>query len=690
MSVMELPVLDVRDLTIVYETRKADVRAVTDVSLRIASGETYSIVGESGSGKSTLAFGVIRHLSTNARVDSGEILFQGEDLLKKNEQELRTLWGNKLAMVYQDPMSALNPVLRIGEQMAEVLVYHQGLNWQTAREHCLRALEQVQMSDPHSIMERYPHQLSGGQQQRVVIATALLTHPSLLIMDEPTTGLDVTVEARVLDLVADLKKQFEMAILYITHNLAVVARICDRVGVMYAGQLMEEASVRDLFKAPFHPYTRALLGCVPSLDTNKNTCQLQPISGQVPPLTDLPAGCVYAPRCELAMERCRQERPDVEWVTDGRRVRCFRWQEMARMEMMPLSRAEKSVAPVIHPIAAKPLLQMQGVKSYYPQQESSLAALWRVIARSERRAVKAVDGVTCEVWPGLILGVVGESGSGKSTLAKCIAGLVPLTSGQITLQGQHLNKPVEKRQRHLLKHLQMVFQNPDSTLNPAHNVGRAISRPLRLFAGVPRNQIPDRVRELLRAVKLDESYIYKMPDQLSGGEKQRVAIARAFAGQPSLVLCDEPVSSLDVSIQAAIVNLLIEFQQSYGTTLLFISHDLGVIHYLCDYIAVMYLGRLCQIGPTAEVFRPPYHPYTEALLSAIPSLDSESRRRRIVLEGNVPSALNPPQGCRFHTRCPRKVGTICETEEPPELQVGPEHRIYCHIPLDELRRIEPV
>jgi len=578
MPISGLSLLEVKNLSIAYRMRKADVRAVTGVSLQITSGETYGVVGESGSGKSTLAYGIIRHLSANARVDSGEILFQGEDLLKKNDREMRTLWGNKLAMVYQDPSSALNPVLRIGEQMAEVLVYHRGLSWRHAEEQCLRALEQVQMPDPRKILERYPHQLSGGQQQRVVIAMALLTNPTLLIMDEPTTGLDVTVEARVLDLIAELKKQFEMGILYITHNLAVVARICDRVAVMYAGQIMEEASVRELFKAPFHPYTRSLLGCVPGLETSKFTCRLQSIPGQVPSLTNLPPGCVYASRCPFAVEKCHQEKPDVEWAEEKRRVRCFRWQEVAQMEMQCATAEVDSFAPT-SPSETRPLLQLRGVKSYYAQHEPSLAVLARIVARREKPMVKAVDDVSWDMWPGVAFGVVGESGSGKSTLAKCIAGLAPLFSGRILFQNQELCKPVEKRQRDLLKHLQMVFQNPDSTLNPAHTIGRAIGRPLRVF-GVPREQVPGRVHQLLQAVKLDESYSFKMPHQLSGGEKQRVAIARAFAGQPSLVLCDEPVSSLDVSVQAAIINLLVEFQRSYGTTLLFISHDLGVVHYL--------------------------------------------------------------------------------------------------------------
>lgn len=678
------PVLRVENLAITYETRRGDVKAVRGVSFEVMPGETYGVVGESGCGKSTLAFGVVRYLSPNARVDGGRILFWGENVLEMTEEQLRAIRGNKIAMVYQDPMSALNPSLRIGEQLTEVLVIHRGLKEREAYRRCLEMLEKVRMPDPEAMMERYPYQLSGGQQQRVLIAMALLTNPDLLIMDEPTTGLDVTIEAAVLDLIAELKREFDAAILYITHNLGVVARICDRVGVMYAGELVEEARVEEVFLNPLHPYTRGLLRCVPRLGLSKETSRLHPIPGQVPPLNALPPGCVFERRCSFAREECCLSRPELVEAAPGHAVRCFRWEEMAAMEEAPVEEKPLFVAVSDE---GEPLLRVQGLKAYYLQEES---ALLRLIRRGKKRYVKAVDDVGFEVKPQNILGVVGESGCGKTTLAKCIAGLVAPSDGKIEFLGIDISKPVEHRDRDLLRELQMVFQNPDATLNPSHTVGQAIERPLRLFGTVPRSEIGREVRRLLRAVKLDESYIHRRPDQLSGGEKQRVAIARAFAGRPSLVLCDEPVSSLDVSVQAAILSLLLEFQQIYGTSMLFISHDLSVVRYLCDHIAVMYLGQFCEVGRSEDIFAPPYHPYTEALLSAVPIPDPRIEQRRIRLEGPVPSALHPPPGCHFHTRCPHKLGDICETTEPPRHDAGNGHFIWCHIPLEELRQRESV
>lgn len=678
-------VLKVEDLAITYETRKGDVNAVRGVSFEVAPGETYGVVGESGCGKSTLAFGVVRYLSLNARVDTGRVLFQGENVLEKTEEQLRAIRGNKIAMVYQDPMAALNPSLRIGEQLTEVLVVHRGLKEREAYGQCLEMLEKVRMPDPEAMMERYPHQLSGGQQQRVLTAMALLTNPDLLIMDEPTTGLDVTIEATVLDLIAALKREFDAAILYITHNLGVIARICDRVGVMYAGEFVEEARVEDLFLNSLHPYTQGLLRCVPRLGTSKETSQLHPIPGQVPLLNMLPPGCVFEPRCSFAQEQCRLGRPELRGVAPDHVVRCFRWEEVAAIEGPPVK--EALIVAAVRGGEREPLLTVQGLKTYYVQEES---ALIRLVRRGEKRYVKAVDNVSCEVQPQKTLGVVGESGCGKTTLAKCIAGLVAPSGGKIEFMEMDISKTVERRDRDLLRELQMVFQNPDSTLNPSHTVGQAIGRPLRLFGTVPRSEIDQEVHRLLRAVKLDESYIHRRPDQLSGGEKQRVAIARAFAGGPSLVLCDEPVSSLDVSVQAAILNLLLEFQRSHGTSMLFISHDLSVVRYLCDHIAVMYLGQFCEIGRSEDIFMPPYHPYTEALLSAVPVSDPSIKQKRVRLEGPVPSALHPPSGCSFHTRCPRKIGEICETKVPPGQDAENGHRIFCHIPLEELRQMEAV
>jgi len=550
-------------------------------------------------------------------------------------------------------------------------------------------LKRVYMPDPEAVMVRYPHQLSGGQQQRVVIAMALLNNPALLIMDEPTTALDVTVEAAVLDLIDELRQEFDTAIMYISHNLGVIARVSDGVGVMYAGEMVERASVEKVFLNPFHPYTQGLMRCVPKLGLSKESSYLYPIRGRVPSPANLPPGCIFEPRCDYARPRCRQTHPELRQVAPGHFVRCLFAEEIAAQEWQP----SEDLIPDLEALAARkaeaaePILRLQNVKTYYEQEQKSVASL---IGLGKKLYVKAVDDVSIEVPKGCTLGVVGESGCGKSTLAKTIVGLEPLTAGKVEFLGFDISVPVSKRDLALIKELQMIFQNPDSTMNPSFTVGHQVGRPLRRFKTVPRQQVRSEVIRLLDAVKLDERYYDRLPRQLSGGEKQRVGIARAFAARPDLVLCDEPVSSLDVSVQAAVLNLLLEIQQEYGTTLLFIAHDLSVVRFFSDYVAVMYLGKFCEIGPAEAIYAPPYHPYTEALLSAVPIPDPRAGQKRIRLSGTVPSALNPPSGCRFNTRCPRKLGHICEREEPPCRDAGGGHRIYCHIPLEELRQIEPV
>ena len=682
------PILRVEDLAISYRTRGGMVRAVRGVTFDIAAGETFGLVGESGCGKSTIAFSVMRYLGGNGRVDSGRILFRGENLLAKSNDELRRIRGNRIAMVYQEPQSALNPAMRIGDQLVELLLVHRRMSRADANRACEAMLERVRMPDPRAVMQRYPHQLSGGQQQRVVIAMALLPNPDLLIMDEPTTGLDVTVEAAVLDLLVDLQREFGSAILYISHNLGVVARICDRVGVLYAGELIEESPVQNLISRPLHPYSIGLLESVPRRERTAGET-LRPIPGQLPSLTVPPPGCAFAPRCSFATSRCVIERPALDPALGTTRVRCFYWPQVAERQPaaapspVPLS----PTTPVADDAAAQSaFLAVEDVRYFYTQGEQGGGGWFR---RGARQAVKAVDGVNLRLGPGEVLGIVGESGCGKSTLAKCIAGLLAPTEGKLTFLGTDITKPVERRDQRLLRELQMVFQSPDATLNPSHTVGQAIGRPLQQFRSVPRAQVKEEVRRLLREVKLDEQVADRRPQQLSGGQKQRVAIARAFAGHPRLVLCDEPVSALDVSVQASILNLLLEFRDREGTALIFITHDLAVVRYISDHVAVMYLGEIREIGRTEDIFNPalPHHPYTIALLSAVPTLDPADEGRRVPLEGSVPSALNPPSGCRFHTRCPFKLGSICEREAPPWRRASGDHQIYCHIPLDELKQL---
>ena len=543
-------------------------------------------------------------------------------------------------------------------------------------------------------MDRYPHQISGGQQQRVVVAMAMLNHPALLIMDEPTTALDVTVEAAVLDLVNQLRTEFETAILLISHNMGVIARVSDRVGVMYAGELIEMASVRDIFANARHPYTQGLIRCLPKLGRSKEGSILYPIRGRVPSPTNLPPGCLFEPRCDYARDACRQERPKLRHFSANHVTRCLFSEEIDAAAWTP----PPDLIPIVgerDPDAkqvVEAILKVNDLQTYYNHPNSSPLS---IIGLGKKEYVKAVDGVTFDVFKGKTLGVVGESGCGKSTLIKTIIGLESKTGGEAQFMGVDIGRKVRTRSMSVIKELQMVFQNPDSTLNPNYTVGQQISRPLKRFKTIPNDKIRDEVIRLLRAVKLDEFYYDRLPRQLSGGEKQRVGIARALAGQPDLILCDEPVSALDVSVQAAVLNLLLEIQQGFGTTMMFIAHDLSVVRFFSDYIAVMYLGKIMEIGPADQIYAPPYHPYTEALLSAVPIPDPTAKQKRIRLDGNVPSALNPPSGCPFHTRCPRREllpdgGKICETDTPPWRDVGNSHRIFCHIPLNTLKKMDSV
>ncbi len=699
------PVLELDQLLVSYWTETGWLDPVRQVSLRVQPHEKYGLVGESGSGKTTLALAVMRYLAGNGRIRGGQILLNGEDLLSRSDAEMRRAWGGQIGMVYQNPSTALNPALTIGDQIAEAARIHLRLPWRDARNKALEMLRQVQMPDPASVGSRYPHQLSGGMLQRALIAMALTSNPQLLIMDEPTTALDVTTEAVVLDLIQGLSEQYPSAILYITHNLGVVARLCDRIGVMYAGELMEEAPVGDLFRRPLHPYTLGLIGCVPDLTSSKHDGDLSTIPGFIPRLDQLPQGCIFAPRCFMAEDECLRARPPFMEVAPGRSSACLRWKELtagggragetggivgAGGPAGPSGRAGTAPRPYKtnesegvrqHPPV---LLEATGIKKYFKTDGSILSWLPGLAPPP----VKAVDGISVKVRKGSTLGIVGESGCGKTTFGRCIVGLTEPSAGEVRLEETALPPTVGQRPRSTLKKLQMVFQNPDASLNPRMKVGDIIARPLKRLAGVSARDLRHRTLDLLEAVHLPESYIDRLPEELSGGEKQRVAIARAFAADPDLVICDEPVSALDVSVQGSLLNLLAELQRTRGTTYLFISHDLAAVRHLADQIAVVYLGRFWENGTTEEVFAPPYHPYTEALLSAIPVPNPEVHQERIRLEGSVPSAMHTPSGCRFHPRCPRKIGRLCETDEPPWRSVSATHRICCHIEIEELKRLQ--
>lgn len=685
------PVLYVQNLAVAYKIRNGEVEAVHDVTFEVHRGESFGIVGESGCGKSTVAWAIVNFLGQNGYVKEGSIQFLGQELVGKTGEELRQLRGHQIAMVYQDPMQALNPSMRVGDQMKEVVTVHRNISDEEAEHLCVEMLRRVYMPDPEDVMRRYPHQISGGQQQRVVIGMALINNPALLIMDEPTTALDVTVEAAVLDLIGDLRREYDTAIMYITHNLGVVARVCNRVGVMYAGELVERATVQQVFGSPKHPYTQGLIRCVPKLGTDKVSSALYPIPGRVPPPNARPPGCVFGPRCDYSEQRCVDERPRLRQLPDGRNVRCHFAEDIDPALWTPSD--EIAVPTFVHGGEdTETILELRDLEKYYPVRGNSLKD---VLGIAEKQQVRAVEDVSFSVTAGSTLGIVGESGCGKSTLVKTIIGLEESTGGEAEFLGFDITEELSDRDLDLIRELQMVFQNPDSTMNPSYTVGQQIARPMRRFNIAPKSKIRDEVIKLLRAIRLNAGYYDRFPRQLSGGEKQRVGIARALASRPDLILCDEPVSALDVSVQAAILNLLLEIQQESGTTMLFIAHDLSVVRFFSDYVAVMYLGQLMEYGPAEAIYAPPYHPYTEALLSAVPIPDPLVKQKRIRLDGAVPSALNPPTGCRFHTRCPRREllpdgGKICETEDPPWRRTEDGHRIFCHIPLEELSTFDPV
>ncbi|MBS3766472.1 ABC transporter ATP-binding protein, partial [Candidatus Bipolaricaulota bacterium] len=566
----------------------------------------------------------------------------------------------------------------------ERLETHEGLTEEEARSESIDTLEELQISDPDIVVDSYPHQLSGGMRQRVCLAMALVSQPKLLVMDEPTTNLDVTVEAKILDIIKDLKEEFETTILYITHDLGVVYEVSDRSGVMYAGQFVEEGPTDELIGNPIHPYTRGLLRSVPEVSAETVKGKLRPVEGSVVELDDLPSGCKFNPRCPYRTEECTGTEPEFRDFDRDRYVRCYEAERVAedRYEKVVESSEESYESSGSGGLE---ILEAEEVKKYFGETSSGFFSLEDTDER-----VRAVDDVSFELDEGNTLGVVGESGCGKSTLARTIIGLEEITEGQISMDDKDISVPIEGREPEVLKQIRIVFQDPRATLNPKRTIKQAMMRPIQL-AGANREEALNKTQELLQAVDLGPSYMDRHPDQLSGGQKQRVAIARAFASQPELVLCDEPTSSLDVSIQSSIINLLLDLQGDLDTSFMYISHNLAVVSYISDYMAVMYLGRLVEVGPTNEILNPPYHPYTEALLSSVSVPDPDVEQKRIRLEGAVPSARDVPSGCRFHTRCPRKIGKICEEEEPPTRSVGDgEHTITCHIPIEELKEVEPV
>ncbi len=657
-----IPALAVRGLEIAYEVRGREHTVLRDLNFEIARGESFGLVGESGCGKSTAAMSIVRHLASNARVRHGEIALNGEDILSMSEARLREVRASAISMVYQEPGRALNPSMRIERQISEVYETV-GLGAQDARSASLDMMQRVQISSPDRVLKAYPHELSGGMQQRVLIAMALATNPSLLILDEPTTALDATVGAEVLDIVENLRRELGTSVLLISHNLALVGQMCDRVGVLYSGLLVDEGASRKVFDKPNHPYTAALLACVPDTTNVPGRQRLASIPGSLPVPGERLVGCPYSDRCPLADDRCRVEEPPNTTI-DGRTFRCFHHERAAAILPVDENPSDPQAVRRVD-YDTSPLLIIRNASKTYG-------------AGSD--AFKAVNDISLDIWPGETLGVVGESGSGKSTLGRMILGLVnPDAATQIdyrqTAGGSRAQRPRSAPQ--------MVFQNPDASLNRRHTVRHILGRSITKLSGRKGRDLPLAVEKLAQDFKLGRQHLEMLPPRLSGGQKQRVAIARAFAGDPALVVCDEPTSALDVSVQASVLNLLMNLQAVNEVAYLFITHDLGVVRYVSNRIAVMYLGQILEVGPAADVLEGPHHPYTEVLLSAVPSLFGPGNSR-VRMAGMPSDARRPTAGCPFQTRCPRKIGPICETEAPPHLRVGPRHTILCHLPPSDL------
>ena len=683
---MSAPVLRVEHLALDYPSGTGWLHALDDVSFEIGKGRALGLVGESGSGKSTTALAVMGLLAPEARISAGRILFGEQSLLDLSPEARRALRGDRISVVFQDPFTSLNPAIQVGRQIAEPLVLHRAMSDSDAGAEARRLLAEVGIARPDDVARAYPHQLSGGMKQRALIATALACSPELLVLDEPTTALDVTIEAQILDLLERLRRERGLSMLYITHNLGVVSRICDDVCVLYAGRVVESGSAAQVLHRPRHPYTKGLLASLPKVSERRR--RLAPIPGRFPDLASPPAGCVFHPRCHFALERCKAEPQVLEGTSHL--VRCWRADEV---EGTAWPAPEETTAPAAVPRDGTTLVDVRDLAKHF-QIGGVFDAL--VFNRSggfplrfDPPRVRAVDGVTLDIAPGEVLGLVGESGCGKSTLGRMLVRLIEPSAGTIRIAGKDGGTLSGAALREHRRSAQIIFQNPDSSLNPRKTVGEIVARPLALFDLARGTALTAKVEELLDQVRLPSSYRSRFPHQLSGGEKQRVGIARALATSPRFIVCDEAVSALDVSVQAYVLNVLADLRDRLNVAYLFISHDLSVIAHIADRVAVMYRGAIVEEGPVEDVLRPPRHPYTEALLSAIPEVGREAGRERIRLRGDGVEQGGPVTGCRFQHRCPRKIGAICETDAPPVRAVTSAHRIACHIQIGDLARALP-
>jgi len=662
--------LQVSDLRTWFFTDAGVVRAVDGVSFTLRRGETLGIVGESGSGKSVAAKSIMNLLEEPARIVAGSIRFRGKEITALSEAELRKIRGAEIAMVFQDPMTSLNPVLRISRQLIETMTAHQRFTPEMARTRSAALLGRMGIADPERAMDSWPHQFSGGMRQRVMLAMGFANQPSLILADEPTTALDVTIQAQILDLLRVLNVDLGTAVILISHDLGVIATICSRVLVMYAGEVVEEGPPQDLLTDPRHPYTWALLHAAPRLDGVAGDRRLATIEGQPPDARAWPEGCRFRARCPFAIDTCA-EHPALLPIDADRSARCWVTQGGAPLRPPP-PRAVGNSAAFRHGSAPAPLLDVQDLVKHFKLPRENFLGPHRVL--------RAVDGVDLAVFPGETVGLVGESGCGKSTLARLVMRLEAPTAGRIKFDGQDISHASQSAIRPLRRRMQMIFQDPYASLNPRMKVGEILAGPLRLH-GLARGaaEARERVGELLNLVGLPPEAATRFPHEFSGGQRQRISIARALAVEPVFVVGDEPISALDVNIQAQIINLMIGLQERLRLTYLFIAHDLAVVRHISDRIVVLYLGRVVETASAVELFRRPLHPYTASLISAVPTLEATGSKQRIVLSGELPSALNPPSGCRFRTRCPAATAR-CAAEVPVLAEVASGHRVACHFP----------
>ncbi|MEZ4666304.1 MAG: ABC transporter ATP-binding protein [Anaerolineae bacterium] len=669
----DTPLIQVTNLSIDFWSHHHWTNVVRSVSFEVHAGEAMGLVGESGCGKTTTAYTLLGYRRPNSRIREGQVFYRGQDLLRLSGKALQGIRGRHISLVSQNPTTALSPGLTIEAQIIEVLRAHNlgtSANEQSAR--TLELLQQVQLPDPERTAKKYPHQLSGGQQQRAVIAMALACKPDFLVLDEPTTGLDVTTQSQILDLLAQLRAEQHMAMVYVTHDLGVISLICDRVGVMYAGELVETAPTRELFTHPRHPYTRGLITSIPSVRKPRRE-KANLLRGYLQ-RDQFPDGCRFAPRCDFAQERCFMEPQSLELVSGNHMAACWRWGDIKLPTVADASVNDEQLTSLV----GGSLLNVENISCAYDIDRSILFA--------RRKPQTVVQDVSFDIHPSETFALVGESGSGKSTIARTIAGLMQPSAGIITFEGHNIIPLVKARTQEQRREIQLIFQNPDASLNPRQPVGQIIGQPLRIFFDLTGTAQRERVEQLLQDVRLDGSYRNRYPDELSGGERQRVAIARALAAQPKLLLCDEILSALDVSVQANVLELLRGLQAKHHFAYLFISHDLAVVRTLAHRVGVLYKGQLCETGQVEEVFAAPYHPYTHMLFSAVPSLDSQTKSTSVV-RGDIHDS-HKHTACPFAERCPWKVGDICDEVEPPWQPTSPTHGLRCHIPLSELQTRE--